>query len=70
MRATTKQFAEAHSIDYAVANGVVRFLKAKGLIKAVDNVKNSTGKGKSIEVYEFPPSVTIELTKPVPTTVS
>lgn len=67
MQKTIAEFAEAQGVDHNVANGVVAFLVAKGLVtKTGENrvLLDEEGKpkrGRPSAIYEFPDEVTVKL---------
>lgn len=58
IKLSVKEFAEKHEVDYATAQGVIKFLEAKGLATKVGTKRTSvTGKGKPTNIYEVPVAV-------------
>jgi len=61
MQCTTKQLAEQLGVEYAVAQGLIRFLGQKGYAKIVGVRPNPRGKGKGSDIWEIPAQVTLNL---------
>lgn len=62
VKMSIKEFAERHKVDYLVAQGLIKFLEAKGLAFKVGTKKTSlSGKGKPTNVYEIPASCELKL---------
>ncbi len=58
---SVKEFGTKYGVDYATAQGFIKFLLAHGLARQAGFRKNVTGKGKPTTVYELPGDVTIKL---------
>ena len=52
-RSSVKEFAENAKVDYAVAQGFIKFLESKGLAVMVEKRKVAGAKGKPTNVYEL-----------------
>lgn len=62
MKCSVAEFAAKHGVDYATANGLVKFLEAKGLATLGEKRKAAgSGKGKPTNIYTLPTSVTLVL---------
>ena len=58
---TVKQFAEKNSVESHVANGVIKFLESKEIIKKAGIVPKPEGqRGRSAHIYEFPETVSFD----------
>jgi hypothetical protein len=57
-----KEFGEKHKVDYPTAQGVIKYLVAKGLAHACGTRKAAgSGKGKPTNVYDVPKEVQLKL---------
>ncbi len=67
MKMTIAEFAVSQGVTHHVANGVVTFLAEKGQVtkteesRAVLDENGKKKRGRPSAVYEFPPSITIDL---------
>jgi hypothetical protein len=60
-RTSTKEFAEKAKVDYAVAQGFIKFLVSQGIAKEVEKRKIEGAKGKPTNVYELPCELRLQL---------
>lgn len=58
---TIKQLAEKQGVEYAEAQGLVRYLECKGIAKKVGVLKNPAGKGKGSDIWELPETINVVL---------
>lgn len=57
-KGTVKEFAAVMGVEYAVASGMINFLKEKGIVKQVGT--RATGR-KPANVFEIPAEVTFKV---------
>ena len=62
---TTAQFAEMTGVEYASAQGMLKYLCEKGLAKKIGSVPAKGGKGKPSTLYSVPQRVELEFGAPV-----
>jgi hypothetical protein len=60
IRTTIKALAENQEVEYADAQGLVKFLAAKRIAKEV-GIAKSAGKGKGSTIWELPANLTLNL---------
>ena len=60
MKCSVKELAAQLKVDYAVAQGVIKFLESQGQATVVEKRKSASGKGKPSNIYEIPETVTIQ----------
>jgi response regulator of citrate/malate metabolism len=60
-RTSAKEFAEKAGVDYAVAQGFIKYLVSQGFAKEVEKRKVVGAKGKPTNVYELPTELRLKL---------
>lgn len=60
-RTSAKEFAEKAGVDYAVAQGFIKYLVSAGIAKEVEKRKTVGAKGKPTNVYELPTELRLKL---------
>lgn len=64
MIVTATEFAELHSVDYAIAANTLRFLVGKGIVCEAESRPTATGKGRASTLFNVPDMpVTLSLSK-------
>lgn len=58
---TTNQLAENLGVDYPAAQGLIKVLTSKGVVKIAGQQPPKSGKGKPSTIYAFPRSFSINL---------
>jgi len=61
MKMTVKALAESHGVDYAAAQGFVKFLQTKNLATEAGMEKAPSGKGKGSVLWDLPDEVQLTL---------
>lgn len=66
MKLTAKQLSERLGIDYGLASNLARLAVLSGQVREGEKIPTATGKGKAATAYEFPDTLSFDLTKPFP----
>jgi len=60
-RTSAKEFAEKTKVDYAVAQGFIKYLVSQGVAQEVEKRKVAGAKGKPTNIYELPIELRLKL---------
>jgi len=60
-RTSAKEFAEKAKVEYAVAQGFIKYLVSQGVAREVEKRKVAGAKGKPTNVYELPTELRLKL---------
>lgn len=66
MQVTIKLVAKKLNIEYAIAQGIVKFMEIKQLAKEIGVEKTPGAKGKGSKLYEIPNQITINFNETQP----
>lgn len=59
VKVSSKEFSTLAGIEYAAAQGFIKFLVAQGLATVAEKRPNPTGKGRATTVYNVPAQIAL-----------
>lgn len=61
MKVSAKEFSEKFSVNYAIANSVLKFFVQIGVAKESESRTTATGKGRKTKVYDVQDNISFDL---------